>query len=123
MADILQAARSYVNLLDIEYQIILGKKNKTVFIPIFFDENHFFHLAGLQYLKDLSRVLTESRELIFRRIVKGTLKKNRIESSKFYSSIKDRIEYLTYLEQIMDSNETVFRYNNQPGKKACCTTS
>ncbi|MBQ5498877.1 MAG: hypothetical protein IIT73_03680, partial [Treponema sp.] len=62
MADILQAAKSYANLLDVEYQIVLGKKNKNIAISIIFDEVHFFHLAGLQYLKDLSGILSESRD-------------------------------------------------------------
>ena len=111
MGDILTAAKSYTNLLDIEYQIILGKKNKNITFSIFFEEVHFFHLSGLQYLKDLSRVLTESREQIFRKILRGTLTVQQIESSQYYSEIKDRIEYLAFLEQIIDSNRTVFKYN------------
>ena len=113
MADILQAAKSYKNLLDIEYRIILGKKNKTISLSIYFDEIHFFHLSGLQYLKDLSRVLSESREQIFRKILKGTLQTKQIETSEFYPQIKERIDYLVYLESIMDSNKTVFKYNPQ----------
>ncbi|MBQ8679221.1 MAG: hypothetical protein IJ530_05590 [Treponema sp.] len=111
MADILQAAKAYKKLLDVEYQIVLGKKEKNLSLAINFEEYHFFHLAGLQYLKDLSRVLTESREQIFRRILKGTLQKQLFESSEFYPEIKDRIEYLIYLESLMDSNETIFKYN------------
>ena len=113
MADILQAAKSYANLLDVEYQIVLGKKNKNIAISIIFDEVHFFHLAGLQYLKDLSGILSESRDQIFRRILRGSLQKQLFESSKSYAEIADRIEYLSYLEQIMDSNETVFKYNSR----------
>ena len=111
MADILQAAQSFNNLLDIEYQITLGKKNKTVNLTIYFEEVHFFHLAGLQYLKDLSGLLTESREQIFKKILKGTINKQQIESSNLYSEIKDRIDYLVFLENIMDSNKTVYKYN------------
>ena len=111
MADILQVAKSYANLLDVEYQILLGKKNKNISFSIIFKEMHFFHLAGFQYLKDLSQILTESREQIFRRILKGKLKKQIFESSEYYPKIKDRIDYLSYLEQIMDSNKTVFKYN------------
>ena len=111
MADILQAAQSFNNLLDIEYQITLGKKNKTANLTIYFEEVHFFHLAGLQYLKDLSSLLTESREQIFKKILKGTINKQQIESSNLYSEIRDRIDYLVFLENIMDSNKTVYKYN------------
>lgn len=116
MADILQAAKACKKLLDVEYQIVLGKKEKNLSLAINFEEYHFFHLAGLQYLKDLSRVLTESREQIFRRILKGTLQKQLFESSESYPEIKDRIKYLVYLESLMDSNETIFKYN--PALKA-----
>ena len=111
MADILQAAQKFNNLLDIEYKIVLGKKNKTIEFTIAFQETHFFHLAGLQHLKDLSTVFTESRDLIFRKILKGIIQKQKIESSESYNQIKDRIDYLIYLEQIMDSNETIYKYN------------
>ena len=113
MADILQAAKSYANLLDVEYQIVLGKKNNTVTLSIVFEDTHFIHLAGLQYLKDLKKVLTGNRGQLFRRILKGSVSKKTIESSEYFSEIADRIEYLSYLEQIMDSNETVFKYNSR----------
>ncbi len=111
MADILQAANTYKDLLDTEYQIVLGKKNKSISLSIIFNEHYFFHLAGLQYLKDLSQVLTESRDKIFRRILKGSLQKQLFESSAHYFEIKDRIDYLVYLEQIIDDNKTIFKYN------------
>ncbi len=111
MADILQAAQAYKKLLDVEYQIVLGKKNKQILLSVDFSDYHFFHLAGLQHLKDLSRVLTESREQIFRRILKGSLKNSLFETSEFYPKIKDRIDYLALFESIMDSNKTIFKYN------------
>jgi len=113
MADILQAAKAYKQLIDVEYQILLGKKNKTISFSICFDEIHFFHLAGLQYLKDLSRILSESRDKIYRRILKGSLQSQLFSSSEYYREISDRIDYLVYLEQILDDNKTVFKYNPQ----------
>ena len=80
-------------------------------MAIAFDETHFFHLAGLQYLKDRYRYFNESRDVVFRKILNGTLPQTQLTASVFYPQIKDRIEYLAYLEQIMDSNETVFKYN------------
>ena len=111
MGDILSAAQSFSKLLDVEYHILLGKKNKNISLAIAFDETHFFHLAGLQYLKDRYRYFNESRDVVFRKILKGSISKAQLEASEFYPQIKDRIEYLAYLEQIMDSNETVFKYN------------
>lgn len=111
MTDILQAVQAYQKLLDVEYQILLGKKNTNITLSVTFDETHFFHLAGLQYLKDRARHFNESRKSIFRKILKGSISKKQLESSQFYPQIKSRIECLAFLEQIMDSNETIFKYN------------
>ena len=111
MSDILTAAKSYSTLLDFEYQLVLGRKNRSISLSIFFEENQFFHLAGLHYLSDRITILFGDRSQLFRKLLKGIITPNQIESSKFYPEIKDRIEYLAFLEQIMDSNRTVFKYN------------
>ena len=111
MADILQTAQSFTSLLDVEYQLVLGKKNKTLAFTIGFNENNFFHLAGLHYLKDRTKILFGDRAVLFQKILNGTITVNQIDSSKYYSAIKDRIDYLIYLEQILDDNSTVFKYN------------
>ena len=111
MADILQAAKSFKNLLDVEYQILLGKKNKQLNLSIDFERLHFYHLAGLHYLKDLADTLKGDREIVFEKILDGKITQADLESSIHYPEIKDRIEYLVYLESLMDSNETIFKYN------------
>ena len=92
MADILQVAKSYANLLDVDYQILLGKKKRNIAFFIVFDETHFFHLAGLQYLRDLGKILTGNRGKLFRKILNGKLKKQLVESSEYYSKIKEEAE-------------------------------
>lgn len=111
MGDIVTSANAYSSLLDIEYQLILGRKNRTVALSIFFDEYHFFHLAGLQYLTDRATLLYGDRTNLFQRICNGAITKQQIESSDFYSEIKERVDYLSYLETILDSNKTIFKYN------------
>lgn len=111
MADILQAAKSFKNLLDVEYQILLGKKNKQLNLSIDFERLHFYHLAGLHYLKDLADTLKGDRKIVFEKILDGKITQADLESSIHYPEIKDRIEYLVYLESLMDSNETIFKYN------------
>ena len=111
MADILQAAKSFKNLLDVEYQILLGKKNKQLNLSIDFERLNFYHLAGLHYLKDLADTLKGDREIVFEKILDGKVTQADLESSIHYPEIKDRIENLVYLESLMDSNETIFKYN------------
>ena len=60
-----EAAVSFEKLLDTEYKIIVGRKNKLENINIKFDKTHFVHLSGLHKLKDLSDIRTVDREKIF----------------------------------------------------------
>ena len=110
MAAITDALQAFSKLFNTEYEFLLGRKNKTVTLRIEFQKMHFFHLAGLQYLKDLPR-LAFSSELIFDQIESGTISSNYIESSINYSFIEKRLSFLPRLESIFDSNDTIFRYN------------
>ena len=110
MANILDAQKAFSKLLDIEYQFLLGRKDKTVSLTIEFQKYHFFHLAGLQYLKDLSRLFIPA-EGVYNQIESGQLPVSYIESSNNYDYIKGRVEYLPTLEYIFDSNDTIFKYN------------
>ena len=110
MANILDAQKAFSKLLDIEYQFVLGRKDKTVSLTIEFQKYHFFHLAGLQYLKDLSRLFIPA-EGVYNQIESGQLPVSYIESSNNYNYIKGRVEYLPTLEYIFDSNDTIFKYN------------
>ncbi len=110
MANVIDAQKAFSNLFDIEYEFVLGRKSKSVVLKVEFQKYHFFHLAGLQYLKDLPKLAIQAEE-IYKQIENGQLTQNYIESSVFYGRIKDRIDYLPYLEQIFDSNDTIFKYN------------
>ena len=79
---------------------------------ISFEKFHFYHLAGLQYLTDIHE-LDNQREIVFDWILSESIKTERIESSQFYSKIKDRVHYLAQLESIFDSNDTVFKYDEK----------
>ena len=111
LAAITDALQAFSKLFNTEYEFLLGRKNKTVTLRIEFQKMHFFHLAGLQYLKDLPR-LAFSSELIFDQIESGTISSSYIESSINYSFIEKRLSFLPRLESIFDSNDTIFRYNS-----------
>lgn len=111
MGNILLSAQAYEKLLDIEYLIVIGRKNKTLSLTIDFDANHFFHLAGLQYLEDIPDILRSRRDVVFNRILAGSITPQQISDSSFYSIIQERVDYLALLESIFDDNKTVFKYN------------
>lgn len=103
---------SFISLLSTEYEIILGRKGIAVKLIIIFDKKDCFHLMGLQYLADRAE-LRRDRGKIFDEIQKGIIKQEQIESSDFYYKIQDRIHFLPLLEKILDSNDTVFKYNGK----------
>ncbi len=99
-------------LLDTEYVIVLGRKGVSVTLRILFNKKDCYHLMGLQYIKDRPE-LNRDRGIIFDEIKCRILKKENVESSDFYSRIVDRIDFLPCLEQILDNNDTVFKYNRR----------
>lgn len=111
MADIYECADAFKNLLDIEYELILGKKSKNATLNIIFEKSHFFHLLGLQHLKDIAMLLSGERDKFFDKVLSRRIDSKIIENSNFYPEIKSRIDFLPNLEQIFDSNDTIFKYN------------
>ena len=67
---------------------------------------------GLQYLADRPE-LKRDRGKIFDEIRNGNIKQEQIESSDFYDKISDRVHFLPLLENIIDSNDTIFKYNKK----------
>ena len=67
---------------------------------------------GLQYLADRPE-LSRDRGRVFDEIADGTITIEKIESSDFYNKIEQRVHFLPLLEQMIDSNDTVFKYNKK----------
>ena len=112
MHNIYDCVDSFASLLDTEYQLILGRKGEAVSLKITFDKKDCFHLMGLQYLTDRPE-LSRDRGKIFDEIKARVLTKEQIESSDLYGEIADRVDLLPFLEDLFDSNDTVFKYNEK----------
>lgn len=101
---------SFQSLLNKEYKFILGRKSKLVELRITFDEKDCFHLMGLQYLKDRPK-LNKARDKIFYQILNNNINSDYLEESLNFPQIKERIRLFPHLEEILDSNETIFKYS------------
>ena len=112
MHNIYDCVDSFASLLDTEYRLILGRKGEAVSLKITFDKKDCFHLMGLQYLTDRPE-LSRDRGKIFDEIKTRVLTKEQIESSDLYEQIVDRVDLLPFLEDLFDSNDTVFKYNDK----------
>ena len=112
MRNIKDCVNAFRPLLNTEYEIVLGRKGAAVTLRIAFDKKDCFHLMGLQYLIDRPE-LNRDRGKIFDEIVAGTITTEQVESSDFYKKIEERVNFLPLLEQLLDSNDTVFKYNKK----------
>ena len=112
MRTVVDCIVSFIPLLSTEYEIVLGRKGTAVKLIITFDKKDCFHLMGLQYLIDRPE-LRRDRGKIFDNIKNGVIKPEQIESSDFYHKIRDRIHFLPLLEKLLDSNDTIFKYNKK----------
>ena len=108
--DILSCLTSFSALLDTNYLIHLGHSGKTVSFKLGFSKNDCYHLMGLHHLRD--RKDNRGRNYIFDELLKSEKARKNISSSKYINqNILDRIHYTGILEQIIDDNDTIFRYN------------
>lgn len=112
MDQLLSTASAFSNLLNKEYDFVIGRKNQTVNLKVVFHKTHFYHLAGLHYLIDLQN-LKGDREKLFDSIMLGKITLLDIKKSVFYPKIRARVKVLEYLESFFDSDSLVFKYNPQ----------
>ena len=111
MNSIYDCVDSFKRLLHIAYIFILGRKGTHLELRVQFRKQECFHLMGLHYLKDKAE-LNGSSSLVFDKILKRQISAENIENSVYYTdNIAKRIHYLSHLEELLDSNDTVFKYD------------
>ena len=114
MADKLQrCALAFQKLIDTQYEIIIGRKGQMSKIILNFSETEFVHLAGLHKLVDNDFFRAASRKKVFDYAVDGKISYNSLTKSKNFDFVKERIEYLEFLESMLDSNDIIFKYNSK----------
>lgn len=112
MRDIKDCVNAFLPLLNTEYEIVLGRKGVAVTLRIAFNKKDCFHLMGLQYLIDRPEI-NRDRGKVFDEIVAGKITTKQVESSDFYKKIEERVNFLPLLEKLLDSNDTIFKYNKR----------
>lgn len=112
MRNVYDCVEAFGKLLDKEYHLVLGRKNISVPLQINFNKKECFHLMGLQYLTDRPE-LVRDRGKIFDEIKERKITAEQLQSSDLYYKIADRINILPVLESMIDSNDTIFKYNRK----------
>ncbi len=108
---LLACAQKFERLLPYRYKMIIGRKGKALSFSLDFERADFHHLMGLHKLKDILRFQTGKRADIFNEILAGKLTLDLAEHSEFFHEMAPRSQPLSHLENFLDSNELIFRYN------------
>ena len=120
MDKIYEAAAKYVVLSQYEYRFVLSKSRKCRIVKVNFLHEDFYHLTGLQYIKEIDLPKNRKRimdDIIFRHKITDSI----LEKSKTYTNplqdkdIKSRIDHLRFLEEYLDNDNIikVFTTRNQ----------
>lgn len=124
MDHLLQCAKAFERLLDIQYHIILGRKNQLTELALRFEPTEFHHLVGLHKLRDL-RLARGNREKIFQQILSKTICMEDIKKSRsfFQKGEKDYTKgqaVYTLLKKektILSTGKTVVQYDRLMSRK------
>lgn len=112
LGDIHKACINYKNLLNKEYYFILGKNQKETHIRLIFSKIEFYHICGLHKLNDIIELNNPNKNQIFDNIFDNKITSDLCNKSSHYSEINERIDLIENLESFLDSNKTIFKYNN-----------
>ncbi len=99
--------------MEYDYNVSIVRNRNT---PIYnfkmkFEVDKFHHLCGLHKLVDIEDVRTAPRMQIFNRILNDEKFVKELENSQYINTISDRIECLENLENTLDSDFSIFRFN------------
>ncbi len=111
-----QCATAFSNILAYQYHFVNGRKGIKKEFMLTFDKADFHHLVGLHKLRDITQIQQGMRSKIFDDILNDKINMGLIMKSQFYSEMVMRIEPLIYLEDMLDNNQLVFRYNEKAHK-------
>ena len=99
-------------MINVKYEFHVSEKRKIRKMILSFSKKEFFHLAGLQYLKDIA--LPKNRNTTVQDVLDKKITDELLEKSKYYvnslkeeKNIRDRICELQYLEQYLDTNNII----------------
>ena len=112
---ILKCAKAFEKLLDTQYSVTIAHKGNKIDFIIGFEATDFHHLVGLHKLKDL-RISRAEREKVFHKILEGEISDSDIRRSRYFREIEKRLNAFANFEDILDSNQLIFRYITPPSQ-------
>ena len=108
-----RCALAFQKLIDTQYKIIIGRKGQLSNIILNFSDTEFVHLAGLHKLVDNDFFRTASRKKVFEYALNGDISYETLTRSENFEFVRERVEYFEFLENMLDSNDIIFKYNSK----------
>ena len=113
MDKLIKSASVWESLENYSFIITYSKKGKLKEIPIVFDRDDFFHLAGFQYANDISLYKT-SKEKIIECIHNGKITLSQLEKSQNYNEkIETRLNSLCILNEVLNHSFKLYRFDTK----------
>lgn len=105
-----QSALTWKELTEYRYQFIYGYKKTLYPITLTFSNEDYPHLAGFQYMKDIS-LPNYSSAKIADRILEGKITFEQIQKAAQYEEmIKPRLEALVHLKKSLDNDFNLYSF-------------
>ena len=99
MNEIQKTIEIYDSLRNFQYKIHIENGLEII---LRFSRENYHHLVGFQHLSDLPDVSTpKSKQKFYADLKRGKIRMERIQKSRKYSSIQERLKYFDRLESIL----------------------
>lgn len=105
-----QAASVWKKLTDYCYKLTYGYKKQLYVINLTFSMKDFHHLAGFQYLKDLTLPKYNPPKIVNQILDQKIKYEHIIKSAQYEIMVKPRLEVLIHLEYILKNDFQIFSY-------------
>ena len=107
---LLAYVQAYDKLIGTKYIIHLGRGGKHAIFSVTIEKEDCHHLMGIHYLRDIED--RSNRSKIFDRLMSEPHYRERLASStQWTDELENCVACTTVLEQILDDNNTIYRYN------------
>lgn len=113
MALLYDAAVAWDKLLNTSYQFTYGLKKCLHEIHLSFQSDQFAHLSGIHHATDIDLKIPYNKTNFLSLILSGALDETAIEKSCHWKDIKGRLESLIRLEEILDSDFTLYLFKKE----------
>lgn len=105
-----QSALAWKEITEYRYSLIYGYKKQLYPLHLTFSLEDYPHLAGFQYMKDLSLPNYNSSKIVTR-ILEGKIPFEKIQATAQYKSlIEPRLKALIHIKESLDNEFTLYSY-------------